>query len=73
VPNPWAWNKLTNVVWIDQPVGTGFSQGEPTARNEDDIAKQFMAFWKNFVDTFGMQGYAVYITGESYAYEGARE
>lgn len=26
-----------------------------------------MGFWKNFVDAFGMQGYSVYITGESYA------
>ena len=39
-----------------------------TAKNEDDVATQFMGFWKNFVDTFGMQGYKVYITGESYAY-----
>ena len=27
-----------------------------------------MGFWKNLVDTFGMQGYKVYISGESYAY-----
>lgn len=26
-----------------------------------------MGFFKNFVDTFGMHGYKVYITGESYA------
>jgi carboxypeptidase D len=48
-------------------VGTGFSQGTPTAKSEEDVAAQFLGFWKNFVDTFGMQGYKVYIAGESYA------
>lgn len=52
---------------MDQPVGTGFSQGTPSALNEDDVADQFMQFWKNFIDTFDMTGYKVYIVGESYA------
>lgn len=26
-----------------------------------------MGFWKNFVDTFGLYDYKIYITGESYA------
>ena len=26
-----------------------------------------LGFWKNFIDTFSMQGYTVYIAGESYA------
>jgi len=38
-----------------------------TATSEDDVAAQFMGFFKNFVDTFAMQGYTVYIAGESYA------
>ncbi len=67
VPNPWAWNRLTHVVWVEQPVGTGFSTGTPTATSEEDVAKQFMGFWKNFVTLFGMQGYKVYFAGESYA------
>lgn len=65
--NPWSWHRLSHVVWIDQPVGTGYSTGTPTARNETDVAAQFRGFWKNFVDVFKMQGYSVYITGESYA------
>lgn len=67
VQNPYGWNRLTNVIWVDQPVGTGFSQGTPTAQNEDDVAAQFMQFWANFVDTFDLTGYSVYIVGESYA------
>ncbi|KAK3944113.1 Alpha/Beta hydrolase protein [Diplogelasinospora grovesii] len=67
VANPWSWHTLTNVIWVEQPVGTGFSTGTVTATSEEDVAKQFMGFWKNFVDTFSMQGYKVYIAGESYA------
>lgn len=67
VQNPWTWVNLTNVVWVEQPIGTGFSQGNVTAASEEDVAEQFMGFFKNFVDTFAMQGYTVYIAGESYA------
>jgi carboxypeptidase D len=55
------------MVWVEQPVGTGFSQGTVTATSEEDVADQFLGFWKNFVETFSMQGYTIYVTGESYA------
>ncbi|KAJ5226512.1 hypothetical protein N7468_007737 [Penicillium chermesinum] len=67
VRNPYSWTNLTNVVYIDQPAGTGLSPGPATVQNEIDVANQFNDFWKNFIKTFGMQGYKVYITGESYA------
>ncbi|CAK7220378.1 hypothetical protein SEUCBS140593_004215 [Sporothrix eucalyptigena] len=67
VKNNWAWNKLSNIVYIEQPVGTGFSVGTVTATSEEDVAQQFLGFWKNFVNTFSLQGYKVYVTGESYA------
>lgn len=66
IRNEWSWHLLSNVVWIEQPIGTGYTTGEPTAEGEEDIAAQFRGFWKNFVDTFALQGYSVYITGESY-------
>lgn len=31
------------------------------------MAAQFLGFFKNFVDTFAMHGYTIYIAGESYA------
>lgn len=65
--NPYSWTKLTNVVYIDQPAGTGFSPGPSTVQNEIDVSNQFNDFWKRFIETFSMQGYKVYITGESYA------
>ncbi|KAI1270659.1 alpha/beta-hydrolase [Xylariaceae sp. FL1019] len=67
VPNPWAWNRLVNTIWLEQPVGTGFSTGVPTATSEEDVAAQLLGFWKNFIDLFEMQGYKVYVAGESYA------
>jgi carboxypeptidase D len=69
VQNQYTWVNLTNVVWIEQPAGTGFSpqKSTPPATNEVEVAAQFLGFWKNFVDTFGLQNRKVYISGESYA------
>ena len=57
---------MTSVVWIEYPIGTGFTQGSVTGKNEDEIAAQFLGFWKNFVHTFAIQGYKIYIATESY-------
>lgn len=67
VRNPYTWVNLTNMIWVEQPVGTGFSQGTPSATSEADVARQFLGFFKNFVETFGLQGRKIYIAGESYA------
>ncbi|CAO2653238.1 Nn.00g026490.m01.CDS01 [Neocucurbitaria sp. VM-36] len=67
VYNPWNWANLTNMVWVEQPVGTGFSQGNATATSQEETAEEFLGFFKNFVDTFGLNNRKVYITGESYA------
>lgn len=61
------WANLTNMVWVEQPVGTGFTQGNATATSQEETAEEFLGFFKNFVDTFGLQNRKVYITGESYA------
>lgn len=67
IMNPYSWVNLTNMVWVDQPAGTGFSPGPPSVMNEIDVANQFNDFWKNFMTTFDLQGRKVYLTGESYA------
>ncbi|KAK7517365.1 serine-type carboxypeptidase [Phyllosticta citriasiana] len=67
VKNSWAWTNLSNIVWIDQPLGTGYSASKPTAKDEVELSKQFAGFWKNFIDTFSLHGRKVYLTGESYA------
>lgn len=55
------------MLWVEQPVGVGFSQGTPNIRNEVELGKQFIGFYKNFVNTFNLKGRKTYITGESYA------
>ncbi|KKK12055.1 putative serine carboxypeptidase (CpdS) [Aspergillus rambellii] len=67
IRNPYSWTNLTNVVYVDQPAGTGFSPGPSTVNDEVDVANQFKSWFKNFVDTFDLHGRKVYITGESYA------
>ncbi|TGO60998.1 hypothetical protein BOTNAR_0136g00010 [Botryotinia narcissicola] len=65
--NPYSWVNLTNVLWVEQPVGTGFSIGEVTATTEEDIAEDFVNFFLNFQKTFGIKNFKIYVTGESYA------
>ncbi|KAJ4290625.1 hypothetical protein N0V90_010843 [Kalmusia sp. IMI 367209] len=67
VQNPYSWTNLTNMIWIEQPVGVGYSQGTPNITNEIELAAEFRGFWKNFISTFDMQNFGVYVTGESYA------
>jgi carboxypeptidase D len=65
--NPYSWVNLTNVLWVEQPVGTGFSYGNVTATNEEDIAEDFANFFLNFQTIFGISKFKIYVTGESYA------
>ncbi len=55
------------MIWVEQPIGTGFSQGTPTATNQAQTAADFLGFFKRFVDTFNLHNKKIFITGESYA------
>lgn len=55
------------MLWIEQPVGVGYTQGTPNITNEVELATEFRGFFKSFVDTFDLKGWGVYVTGESYA------
>jgi carboxypeptidase C (cathepsin A) len=52
---------------VDQPVGSGFSEGKSTATSESDIATDFNDWFLNFQNIFGIKNYKIYVTGESYA------
>jgi carboxypeptidase C (cathepsin A) len=69
VYNKYAWTNATSMLYIEQPVGTGFSTGDPPApANETDVAGDMYAFLQNFLQVF--DHYAadrLYIFGESYA------
>jgi carboxypeptidase D len=38
-----------------------------TATSEEEIAQDFIGFFKNFQDIFGISNHKIYVTGESYA------
>ncbi|KAF8520026.1 Alpha/Beta hydrolase protein [Hysterangium stoloniferum] len=68
IVNDFSWTNLSSVLWIEQPVGTGFSQGEPNIKDEDDLAVQLVGFLQQFLEVFSeLKGKKFYITGESYA------
>ncbi|KAA8911783.1 putative pheromone processing carboxypeptidase [Sphaerosporella brunnea] len=67
VPNDYSWHKVANMLWVEQPVGTGFTQGNPNIRNEEDMAAQFLGFLEQWLKTFDLEGRTTYVTGESYA------
>ncbi|THH16251.1 hypothetical protein EW146_g4361 [Bondarzewia mesenterica] len=66
--NPWSWTNLSNVVWVEQPVGTGFSQGTPDISNDDELAAEVMGFLQQFLEVFHeLKGSTFFVSGESYA------
>lgn len=68
--NSFSWNENANVVFVDQPVGTGFSKGSVLdyATSEEVIAGDFYVFLKGFLQTFPeYKNRPIFITGESYA------
>ncbi|KAF2672312.1 alpha/beta-hydrolase [Microthyrium microscopicum] len=65
--NPYAWTNLTNMLWVEHPIGVGFNKGTPTATTEEQVSSDFVGFLKNFETTFGIENYKIYVTGESYA------
>lgn len=67
VENPYTWVNLTNMLWVEQPVTTGFATGNATATSEEEIAQDFIHFFKNFETLFGIKKFKIYVTGESYA------
>ncbi|KAK7691074.1 hypothetical protein QCA50_006177 [Cerrena zonata] len=70
VENPFSWNTLADAIWIDQPVGTGYSTSDTTGyvANEDQTGEDFVGFLSNLVKVFpSLATRPLYLTGESYA------
>ncbi|POM80013.1 Serine protease family S10 [Phytophthora palmivora] len=68
--NPYTWNNNANVIWLDQPTGTGFSFGSPadTDYNEANVAENIYWFLQGFLDKHPQyENRELFLTGESYA------
>ena len=56
------------MLWVDQPVGVGYSTGKRAPHtDETTIAKDFVGFFKNWSKLFGVESYKIFVAGESYA------
>ena len=66
IQNQYSWTNLSTIIYIDQPVGAGFSQGTPSIKNEEDLSAQLAGFLEQFLDVFEeLKGKKFYISGES--------
>ncbi|KAK3280824.1 hypothetical protein CYMTET_11358 [Cymbomonas tetramitiformis] len=66
--NPYSWNSKANLLYIDQPTGTGFSYGTGLDHNEAGVAEDMYDFLQQFFTTHNE--YAAldfFAVGESYA------
>jgi carboxypeptidase C (cathepsin A) len=50
--NPYSWNKYVNMLYIDQPIGTGFSYGTDTVTSTVTAAPQVWAMLQAFFTQF---------------------
>ncbi|KAJ2358606.1 hypothetical protein GGF43_000699 [Coemansia sp. RSA 2618] len=66
VRNPYAWNQNTNLLFIDQPTGTGFSYGTPVSNSTAaaaDFVQILKLFYKKYPEYYNG---GLHIFGESY-------
>ncbi|KAF7368752.1 Carboxypeptidase [Mycena venus] len=70
VPNNYSWHQLADMIWVDQPVGTGYSTSDATGYvpDEDQMGIDFVGFLSNIVKIFpSLATRPLYLMGESYA------
>ncbi|CAN6650644.1 carboxypeptidase Y [Trichomonascus vanleenenianus] len=68
VRNDWAWNNNASVIYLDQPVGTGYSYGQDRVDTTPAAAHHFNAFVHLFFKKFPQyKKNNFHIAGESYA------
>jgi len=65
-PNPFSWTNNANMFWIDQPPGSGFSEGDADS-GEAEVASDMLGFLQAFFQALPQYNKDFYIFGESYA------
>jgi len=68
LPNPNSWNNNASIIFLDAPVGAGFSHGTDRVVNTQEYAADVYAFFQLFFAEFPQyQRLPLHIFGESYA------
>jgi len=69
--NPYSWNSFANLLYVDQPVGTGFSYTEDQddyVTSEDQVSNDMYTFLQKWFDRYPQYAkLPFFIMGESYA------
>merc|ERR1711970_554960 len=66
--NPYSWHREHNMLYIDNPVGAGFSYSDKLPRSQDDVSQNLYNLLQQWFTLFPMyQENEFYPFGESYA------
>jgi len=68
--NPYSWNKVANVLFLESPfeVGFSYSTGYSDEHTDDTTARENLLALKSFMDKFPQyRNNSLYLAGESYA------
>ncbi|PON98160.1 Serine carboxypeptidase-like [Trema orientale] len=70
-PNPGSWNRIFGLLFLDNPIGTGFSiasKPEEIPRDQTKVAQHLFSAITTFIKSNpSFKSRPIYITGESYA------
>jgi carboxypeptidase D len=67
LPNKYSWHLLTDIVYVDQPSGTGYSSGKQVT-DMKKLTDNFDLFFTDFLSIFReYTEFEIYLAGESFA------
>lgn len=69
VKNPWSWDKIANIVYLDQPRYVGYSYGEGNYLTSlENVGRDFLRWLQLFYQQYPeFKKRSLYLTGESFA------
>ncbi|KAM0751196.1 peptidase S10, serine carboxypeptidase [Meredithblackwellia eburnea MCA 4105] len=69
LPNPYSWTNIANMIFIDQPIGVGYSYSDSGVKvgTSEEAAIDVHAFLTIFIESFPeFKGRKFHLSGESY-------
>ncbi|KAL0540124.1 hypothetical protein IC582_024354 [Cucumis melo] len=71
IPNPGSWNRIFGLLFLDNPIGTGFSIAttkDEIPKNQYSVSRHLFTAISSFIElNSAFKNRPIYITGESYA------